>query len=67
MGPLGELVAEGLAVVLISSELPEVMGLADRILVMHEGRVVARFARGAWSAEAIVAAATGAGEAERAA
>ncbi|MEZ5905370.1 MAG: sugar ABC transporter ATP-binding protein [Geminicoccaceae bacterium] len=64
---IGELVADGLAVVLISSELPEVMGLADRILVMHEGRIVARFARDAWSAEAIVAAATGAVAADRAA
>ncbi len=64
---IGELVEDGLAVVLISSELPEVMGLADRILVMHEGRIVARFTRGAWSAEAIVAAATGAAEGDRAA
>ena len=36
------------------------MGLADRILVMKEGRIVDEFARGAWSAEAIVGAATGA-------
>jgi len=35
-----ELAGEGLAVVLISSELPEVMGMADRILVMHAGRIV---------------------------
>jgi rhamnose transport system ATP-binding protein len=47
-------------VVLISSELPEVMGLADRVLVMKEGRIVERFERGRWSAEAIVGAATGA-------
>ncbi|MFN8830353.1 MAG: sugar ABC transporter ATP-binding protein [Labrys sp. (in: a-proteobacteria)] len=57
---IGELAEEGLAVILISSELPEVMGLADRIIVMHEGRVVDRFERGRWSAERIVAAATGA-------
>lgn len=57
---IGELAEDGLAVVLISSELPEVMGLADRILVMKEGRVVEEFRRGAWSAEAIVGAATGA-------
>jgi rhamnose transport system ATP-binding protein len=56
---IGELVEEGLAVILISSELPEMMGLADRTIVMHEGRIVAEFQRGAWSAEAIVAAATG--------
>ena len=57
---IGELAEEGLAVILISSELPEVMGLADRILVMHEGRVVDAFSRKNWSAEKIVAAATGA-------
>ena len=55
---MSELAAEGLAVVLISSELPEVMGMADRILVMHEGRVAGEFKRGQWSAEAIVAAAS---------
>ncbi|MEJ1157556.1 sugar ABC transporter ATP-binding protein [Prosthecomicrobium sp. N25] len=59
-----ELAAEGLAIILISSELPEVMGMADRILVMHEGRVAGAFQRGAWSAEALVSAATG-GDRER--
>lgn len=57
---IGELAEEGLAVILISSELPEVMGLADRILVLHEGRIVEEFGRRNWSAEKIVAAATGA-------
>jgi len=57
---IGELAGEGLAVVLITSELPEVMGLADRVIVMKEGRIVDEFKRGAWSAEAIVGAATGA-------
>ena len=54
------LAEQGLAVILISSELPEIMGLADRVIVMQEGRVVAEFERGAWSAEAIVSAAAGA-------
>jgi rhamnose transport system ATP-binding protein len=54
-----ELAAEGLAVVLISSELPEVMGMADRILVMHEGRIVREFDRATMDAAAIVTAATG--------
>ena len=58
---MGELAAEGLAVILISSELPEVMGMADRILVMHEGRVVKNFSREEATAEAIVTAATGGG------
>jgi rhamnose transport system ATP-binding protein len=57
---IGELAEDGLAVVLISSELPEVMGLADRVIVMKEGRIVEEFRRGAWSAESIVGAATGA-------
>ena len=57
---IGELAEEGLAVILISSELPEIMGLADRVLVMREGRIAASFTRGSWSAETIVAAATGA-------
>jgi len=57
---IGELAADGLAVILISSELPEVMGLADRVIVMKEGRIVDEFRRGAWSAEGIVGAATGA-------
>ena len=30
---------EGLSIILISSEMPEVMGMSDRILVMHEGRI----------------------------
>jgi rhamnose transport system ATP-binding protein len=38
------LAARGLAIVLISSELPEVLAMADRVLVMHEGRVTAQFA-----------------------
>lgn len=57
---IGELVAAGLAVIMVSSELPEIMGLADRIVVMHEGRIRRRFQRGEASAEAIVTAATGA-------
>jgi len=57
---IGELAGDGLAVVLISSELPEVMGLADRLIVMKEGRMVEEFQRGRWSAEEIVGAATGA-------
>ena len=57
---IGELAGEGLAVILITSELPEVMGLADRVIVLKEGRIVDEFKRGAWSAEDIVGAATGA-------
>ncbi len=57
---IGELAEEGLAVILVSSELPEIMGLSDRVVVMQEGRIVSVMSRGSWSAEAIVSAATGA-------
>jgi rhamnose transport system ATP-binding protein len=56
---LEELAGQGVAVLVISSELPEVLRLADRILVMREGRLVAEFAHAEASEEAIVAAATG--------
>ncbi len=57
---MGELVAEGLAVVMVSSELPEILGMSDRIVVMHEGRIRRVFARAEATPEAIVTAATGA-------
>jgi rhamnose transport system ATP-binding protein len=37
---MGELVAQGLSVIMVSSELPEIMGMSDRIIVMREGRIV---------------------------
>ena len=37
---MSELVAEGLSVIMVSSELPEVLGMSDRIVVMREGRIV---------------------------
>jgi rhamnose transport system ATP-binding protein len=57
---IAELSAKGLAIILVSSELPEVMGMSDNIIVMQEGRIVARFAKGEATREEIVAAATGA-------
>jgi rhamnose transport system ATP-binding protein len=53
-----ECAARGLAVVMVSSELPEVLGMSDRILVMRRGRVRAEFTRARASAEKLVAAAT---------
>ena len=44
---IGELAEEGLAVILVTSELPEAMGLSDRLIVMHEGRIAGSFVRGA--------------------
>jgi ABC-type sugar transport system ATPase subunit len=42
---IGELTARGAAVLLISSELPEILGLADRIVVLREGRVAGEVTR----------------------
>ncbi|MGI9510830.1 MAG: sugar ABC transporter ATP-binding protein [Geminicoccaceae bacterium] len=42
---MGELVEQGLAILMISSELPEILGMSDRILVMREGEIVAAFDR----------------------
>ncbi|MFK4441539.1 rhamnose transport system ATP-binding protein [Caballeronia udeis] len=57
---LAELVSEGMAVLMISSELPEVLGMADRILVMHEGRISADIARADANEERVMSAALGA-------
>ena len=43
---MGELTARGVAIIMISSELPEVLGMSDRVLVMHEGRICGEFGRG---------------------
>jgi rhamnose transport system ATP-binding protein len=50
--------SEGKAVLMVSSELPEVLGMADRIIVMREGRQVAEFSRKEATQEKIIAAAT---------
>jgi rhamnose transport system ATP-binding protein len=56
---LDALAADGVAVLMISSELPEVLGVADRILVLHEGRLAAEFARAEATEDNIMRAATG--------
>ena len=58
-GALAELVRDGMAVLMISSELQEVLGMADRVLVMHEGRITADIARADASEERIMSAALG--------
>jgi len=56
---LSELAAEGVAVLMISSELPEVLGMADRVVVLFEGRVMREFSRSEANEDAIMHAATG--------
>jgi rhamnose transport system ATP-binding protein len=56
---LDELVASGIAVLMISSELPEVLGMADRVLVLREGRLIAELPRSAATEDSIMRAATG--------
>ncbi|GAB2963359.1 sugar ABC transporter ATP-binding protein [Saccharothrix stipae] len=56
---LAELASGGMAVLLISSELPEVLGMADRVLVMHEGRITAELSARDATEEAVMRAATG--------
>ncbi|WP_420593944.1 sugar ABC transporter ATP-binding protein [Deinococcus sp.] len=56
---LAELAASGLAVLMISSDLPEVLGMADRILVMREGALVGELSRAQASEEAVMYLATG--------
>jgi rhamnose transport system ATP-binding protein len=56
---MSELAAQGLAVLMISSDLPEVLGMSDRVLVMREGRLVAEFSRAQATPEAVGAAMMG--------
>ena len=56
---LSELAQKGLAVLMVSSELPEVLGMADRVLVMHEGRITAELSREEADEESVMRAATG--------
>jgi rhamnose transport system ATP-binding protein len=56
---MSELAGQGLAVLMISSELPEVLGMADRVLVMHEGRLTADIPREQADEESVIRAATG--------
>jgi rhamnose transport system ATP-binding protein len=60
---LSQLAADGVAILMISSELPEVLGMADRVLVMHSGRLVREIPRDQASEEAVMFAATGQREA----
>jgi ribose transport system ATP-binding protein len=54
-----DLAASGVAVLFVSSEMEEVLGIADRALVMHEGAITGELARDQLSEEAVMQLATG--------
>jgi rhamnose transport system ATP-binding protein len=56
---IADLAAQGLAIILISSDLPEVLAMSDRIIVLHEGRVTAEIPREQASQERVMFSATG--------
>lgn len=56
---MNELAAQGVAILMISSELPEVLGMSDRIYVMHEGRIAGELLRAEATQERIMNLATG--------
>jgi rhamnose transport system ATP-binding protein len=58
---MAELVEEGLSVIMVSSELPEIMGMSDRVIVMREGKIVEIFQNQDLTAETLVKAASGIG------
>jgi ribose transport system ATP-binding protein len=56
---MNELTDRGMAIVMISSELPEVLGMSDRILVIHEGKLAGELRREEATQEKIMVLATG--------
>ncbi|WP_442574553.1 sugar ABC transporter ATP-binding protein [Microbacterium sp. F51-2R] len=62
---LSQLAQQGIAILMISSELPEVLGMADRVLVMREGRITGEFSRQEATPEAVMYAATADSEVAR--
>ncbi len=56
---IGELAARGVGIIMISSELPEVVGVSDRVIVMRQGRVAGEFGRGEATQDAIMQKAAG--------
>jgi ribose transport system ATP-binding protein len=59
---IGDLVDRGAGVLILSNDLPELLGLADRILVMYRGEILREFDAASATAEEILAEATGAAE-----
>ena len=57
-GLMSKLAAEGMAILMISSELPEILGMSDRVIVMREGYMTGQFSRLEATQEKIISAAT---------
>ncbi len=62
---INQLTTEGKAVIVVSSELPELMGMSDRIIMLNAGRIGGAFARADFAQEKLLAAAMGRGAAQR--
>lgn len=58
---MGRLCAQGVGIVMLSSEIPEVLGMADRILVIHRGQIAAEYGRGRATQEDLLRSAIGLG------
>ena len=56
---MNELVEKGMSILMISSEMPELMGVCDRIAIMHEGKITGELECSEFSEERIMAYATG--------
>lgn len=56
---INKLAEDGLAIVMVSSELPEVLGLSDRVLVLHDGKLTGEFTKAEATPEKVMVAATG--------
>jgi ribose transport system ATP-binding protein len=56
---MNELTGHGVAIIMVSSELPEVLGMSDRIVVVHEGRITGELSREEATQEKIMTLATG--------
>ena len=56
---IAQLAEQGKTIIMISSELPEILGLCDRVIVLYHGRISAEFARGEFNQETIIKAAMG--------
>ena len=58
-GFISELASQGLSIIMVSSELPEILGMSDRVMVMREGLMAGIYDREGLTAETLVRAATG--------